>query len=148
MKRLKPGVLVGATGAAEILGIVTSSISRLREADRLPEPAVVIEGLSPVWWRSDIEALAADRKPGTPRTLDLVSVSGAAGIIAKRLARAKLDKSQIGRWRRAGKFPAPAYELEAGKTTYPLWWRSEVADFAKAMRRDEVAKRRRAKAAA
>lgn len=51
--------LVGATRAAEILGVQPTHISRLRESGQLPEPIAVEGAKVSVFVREDVEELAA-----------------------------------------------------------------------------------------
>jgi hypothetical protein len=115
--------VVGATEAAAILDVEVPRLTRWLKSGRLPAPAVKLAA-TPVWHRTFIEALAA----GEPVESDgglidaagplIVSTSEAAALLGK-------DKSQIGRWRRADRFPRPALTLAAG----PIWTREAVLGF-------------------
>ena len=110
----KPNV-VGAAEAAEILGVVVTSVTRLKKNGKMPALAADLAA-TPVWHRKDIERLANTGKIATTaKPLDLMGTAEAAKLI-------DVDKSQIGRWHRAGKFPEPAIQLAAG----PVWWREQI----------------------
>lgn len=114
---MKTPNVVGAAEAAEILGVEVQRISRLR--DKLPPLAADLRA-TPVWHTIDIER-HRDGKPPVNRKaqkLDLLGTSEAAHLLM-------VDKSQIGRWRRNGKFPKPCKELKAG----PLWWFADISAF-------------------
>ncbi len=114
----KRPALVGAAEAAEILGVRTLQVSRWRKAGRMP-CVVALLASTPVWLRSDVVAMKDGRTLHPHRRpLPLAGL----GEVAERLGR---DKSQIGRWRRAGKFPEPAADLLAG----PIWYLADVASF-------------------
>lgn len=113
--------VVGTAEAAEILGKVVQVVSRYAKEGRMPEPAAELAA-TPLWHRRQIERLAEGGKvSGKARPLDLVSTKEAAVIL-------DVDRSQIGRWRRAEKFPEPCAVLSAG----PLWWREQIVEFADA----------------
>lgn len=115
--------VVGAAEAAEALGVPVPSITRWRKAGRMPSPVAELASTW-VWLREDVAEMRRRRDAGEPAAwpvrdkLPIVGTSEAAGLLGK-------NKSQIGRWRRAGVFPAPACELAAG----PLWWRDDVVRF-------------------
>ena len=115
--------LVGAAEAAEILGVEVPRITRYRKAGKMP--LVAVEGLAagPVWFRSDVEAMRDERKVTARAPLDLLGTSEVAALLA-------VDKSQIGRWRRAGRFPSPLVEVRSG----PLWARDVITAFRKPTR--------------
>lgn len=109
--------VVGASEAAEILGVEKQRISRWRDSGRLPEPAADLRS-TPVWRRTTIETIARGDSARTEAMLNLLGVAEAAAMLG-------VDRSQIGRWRRAGRFPAPVLELAAG----PLWWVEQIEEF-------------------
>lgn len=120
--------VVGLTEAAAILATNTPQVIRWRDAGKMPPSAVcdadgerVTLASTSVWHASQVKAMAKgspilDRPP-----LELVGLDAAARMLG--LAH---NKSQIGRWRRAGRFPKPCKELAAG----PLWWASDIREFA------------------
>lgn len=91
---------------------------------------------SPVWWRQDVlDLLSVLERHDDWRllnwkdheTVDVVGTDAAAKLL-------KVDKSQIGRWRRDtrdGKarvaFPEPFDQLRSG----PLWLREQIVEFNK-----------------
>lgn len=99
-------------------------------------PTVADLKATPVWRRQDIEKLRKLRaqsggwdgvwplKP--PTRLELAGTSEAATLIGDMLGR-QVDKSQVGRWRRAGTFPPPMLVLNAT----PVWARETVEEFAR-----------------
>jgi predicted DNA-binding transcriptional regulator AlpA len=102
--------LIGTSEAAEILGIKVPQISRLRDNGKMPKPCATFAATD-VWHRADVEAIKDGGEPTFGgKVTGLVGAKEAAKLL-------KVDRSQIGRWRRLGKFPEPAYELVAG----PLW---------------------------
>jgi hypothetical protein len=137
--------LVGTSEAAAILGVEVPRITRWRKAtpSRMP-PTVADLAATPVWRRQDILKLKKLRaEPGgyggdwplkPPTRLELAGTSEAARIIGELLQR-QIDKSQVGRWRRAGVFPEPLLALNAT----PIWTREAVERFAESRRRDPAA---------
>lgn len=117
MTRRKPPNVVGAAEAAEILGVEVQRISRWQSSNKLPEALEL--AATPVWHTATIEAVARGARANGKPPRDLVGTSEAAAICGG------VNKSQIGRWRRAGKFPEPCKELKAG----PLWWAADVEKF-------------------
>lgn len=118
--------LVGTSEAADILGVATSQVSRWAKPDkrtgktRMPPPAADLAA-TPVWHHKHVAKLAEDpRAEFEPEPLDLVSTREAAELL-------RVDRSQIGRWRRSASsaFPEPCAELRAG----PLWWTADVRAF-------------------
>jgi phage terminase Nu1 subunit (DNA packaging protein) len=109
---------VGTAEAAEILKVEVQRITRWRKNGKLPTPARELAATA-VWHREDIEWVAGggDPKdaPNGKRLPSLLGLSEAADELG-------VNKSQIGRWRRAERFPAPNFELTAG----PLWWRKDI----------------------
>jgi hypothetical protein len=114
--------LVGIAEAAEILDVPASRVKRWqtpgRGGRRMP-PTVATPRATPVWVREDVVAMR-DGATEFPQR-DQLPLLGFAEV-AEELKR---DRTTIGRWRRAGNFPAPSYELRAG----PLWMRSDIAAF-------------------
>lgn len=128
--------VVGTNESALIMEVELPRIRRMTKERRMPKPAVVLKA-TPVWHREDVEAIARGEKPNGSRPLALVGLAEAAALL-------EVDKSQIGRWRRARKFPEPALDKRptgqkwkpgSGLAATPLWWRRDIMDF----------KRRRAK---
>lgn len=125
--------VVGAAEAAQILGVEVPRISRWRGTDDKPgrmPPTVADLAATPVWRRKDIEQLRdkGTWKGRTPAKMTLLGLSEAAAVIG-------VDKSQIGRWRRDGKFPPPTLEKRglsepwepgAGLSATPLWTQDVV----------------------
>lgn len=111
--------LVGASEAADILGVEVQRISRYSRHDRMPD--VVAElAATPVWSAKDIEyfrdhGLPPD-EPASP--MKLAGTREAAEMLG-------VHKSQIGRWLRQGVFPEPMVRLRAG----PVWKVSEIKRF-------------------
>ena len=142
--REKPDV-VGTAEAADILGVEVPRITRWRIGGKMPKWAAWTAA-TPVWHRADIEAMrdraGRDNTADLPFSgvLDLVGTAECSEII-------DVNKSQIGRWRRAGQFPEPCLDRRsdaepAGLKGGPLWWREDVRAFKRAR---DAAKRRRAK---
>lgn len=115
---MKTPNVVGTAEAAEILSTWTSTISRWQKDGRMP-PTVADPAATPVWHRDDIVRKAEGKRINKRKRLDLISVGEAAVICGG------VDKSQIGRWRRADRFPSPCIELKAG----PLWWRKDIENW-------------------
>lgn len=110
--------LVGVAEAAEVLGKPTSRVKRWQASGKMPVPVAELRS-GPVWFREDVVALRDGATEFPPRALvRLLGLAEAAELL-------RVDKSQIGRWRRAGVFPEPAYVLRAG----PLWMRDNVVGF-------------------
>lgn len=108
--------VVGTSEAAEILGVSVPMITRYRKQGRLPKPVALLAATD-VWMREDIK----NRADGAGRRkLALVGTKEVADLL-------DVDRSQIGRWRRAGKFPEPCVELVAG----PLWWARDIKAWAR-----------------
>lgn len=57
----KPGDLVGAAEAADILGVERTRISRYRRTGVMPDPVSELRA-TPVWHRHDVENLRNRRK--------------------------------------------------------------------------------------
>jgi hypothetical protein len=57
----KPGDLVGAAEAADILGVERTRISRYRRTGAMPDPISELRA-TPVWHRRDVENLRNQRK--------------------------------------------------------------------------------------
>lgn len=110
--------LVGASEAAAILGVEVQRISRYRANGVMP-PVVAELAATPVWTAGDVRAIhqRGSHEPAPP--MDLAGTSEAANILG-------VDKSQIGRWRRRGVFPEPAWRLAAT----PVWETAAILDFA------------------
>lgn len=110
--------LVGASEAADILGVEVQRISRYRGQHRLP-PVVAELAATPVWRAEDIETFR-DRGsiPDDPEPMLLAGTSEAAKMLG-------VQKSQIGRWLREGVFPAPVVRLRAG----PVWTGAQIEEF-------------------
>lgn len=107
--------LIGTKEAAEILGVRVPQITRLRESGKMPKPCAQLAATD-VWHRTDVESI----KDGGKATFGgkvkgLMGVKETADLL-------DVDRSQIGRWRRLDKFPAPNYELVAG----PVWLKDEI----------------------
>lgn len=141
--------LIGTSEAAEILGVKPPQITRLRENGRMPKPAAELAATD-VWHRASVEAVQNGNEPSEGDR-----IKGLAGL-AESAKLFKVDKSQIGRWRRAGTFPEPKFELRAG----PVWLVTELRAWkrerdkvaatkarAKARREKEKAERKRAREA-
>lgn len=122
--------LVGTQEAAAILSVEVPRITRWRKAEKMP-PTVADLAATPVWRKVDVEKLRDDKRWSgrAPRKMDLAGTSEAAERIGEILGR-KIDKSQIGRWRRAGTFPSPAYRLSAS----PVWTGEQIERFAEPRR--------------
>lgn len=122
--------VVGAAEAAQILKVEVPRITRWREAGRMP-PTVARLKATPLWRFEDIEILRANgvwkvsytRSGRQPKQLHVAGLSEAAELI-------QVDKSQIGRWRREGRFVVPALDKRekgevwtrgAGLGSTPLW---------------------------
>ena len=54
--------LVGLSEIATMLGVHRQQITLWRRKGSMPEPAAVLQGNRPVWYRSDIVAWAAENK--------------------------------------------------------------------------------------
>ena len=114
---------VGTAEAAEIPGVEVPRNTRWRRSGRMP-PAVKELAATPVWRREDVEILAKHgewkvshtRSGRPPKEKPFNGTGEAAEHIGEILGR-KVDKSQIGRWRRAGVFPEPSFRLQAT----PVW---------------------------
>ncbi|MET0604206.1 MAG: hypothetical protein ABW167_19635 [Baekduia sp.] len=122
--------VVGAAEAAQILKVEVPRITRWREAGKMP-PTVARLKATPLWRFEDIEILRANnvwkvsytRSGRQPRQLAVAGLSEAAELL-------KVDKSQIGRWRREGRFVVPALDKRPagapwkrgdGLGSTPLW---------------------------
>lgn len=122
----KPDV-VGVAEVAEICGVEVPRVWRWRQAHRLPEPAADL-GATGVWERDIIERFARGEEVSNGRKLKLMGIKEAADYLG-------VDKSQIGRWRRAGAFPAPCLDRYDEKTeptglrAGPLWWEKQIRAF-------------------
>ena len=110
--------LVGASEAAQILGVEVQRISRYRAQGRLPEPVATLAA-TPVWNAEDIKTLRERDEIEPVKPVALMGTSEAAAFLG-------VDKSQIGRWLRADVFPCPLVRLAAG----PVWREADVTDFA------------------
>jgi predicted site-specific integrase-resolvase len=110
---------VGASEAADLLGVRVGQITRWSHSGKMPTPAAELAATK-VWHRTDIEAMAREEAPSRPRRISLVGTAEAAELL-------EVNKSQIGRWRRAGTFPEPVAQLASG----PLWKREQITRFAK-----------------
>lgn len=126
--------VVGAQEAAQILGVEVGRISRWRKGGKMPPVAAQLKS-GPLWHRRDVELLAKEgrwsgRRPRPVDALGLHEVSELLGGV---------DKSQIGRWRREGRFPEPWLDTRKkgtpwkpgrGLASTPLWDRRSVEAFA------------------
>jgi transcriptional regulator with XRE-family HTH domain len=88
---------------------------------------------TPVWLRISIEAMKRGESLPPVKKLPLVGLSEVAEICG-------VDKSQIGRWRRAGTFPEPCLDRRSaaepnGLSAGPLWWRSDITAFKRKRKR-------------
>jgi hypothetical protein len=132
--------VVGASEVAQILDVEVQRISRWREAGRMP-PTVAVVKATPIWRWGDISRFRRlrNRWEGDAEVpqLDLVGLYEAAVILGSNGK--PLDKSQIGRWRREGHFPAPVLDKRKPKTLWkrgaglaatPIWMRQTIVDFA------------------
>lgn len=133
--------LAGTQEAAQILGVEVPRISRWRELKppRMPPPVVVIAA-TPIWLVKDLEVLRDEKvwSGRRPRRLEIVGVAEAAELLG-------VHKSQVGRWRREGRFPEPLLEKRepgvewdpavperAGLASTPLWWKRDITRFRQA----------------
>jgi hypothetical protein len=127
--------VVGAAEAAQILEVEVPRITRWRESGRMP-PTVARLKATPIWRYEDIEILrrhgvwkvSYTRSGRQPRPIELAGLAEAAELIG-------VDKSQIGRWRREGRFPAPVLDKRArgeawkrgkGLGSTPLWMLADL----------------------
>lgn len=116
--RVGPLDLVGVAESAEVLAKPTSRVKRWQASGKMPAPVAELRS-GPVWFREDVAALRDGATVFPERAaVPLLGLAEVAVLL-------RVDKSQIGRWRRAGVFPAPAYALRAG----PLWMRDDVVGF-------------------
>lgn len=121
--------VVGASQAAEILGVEVPRITRWRKAGRMPALAADLKA-TPVWHRQNVEELRDDKPITDLGKLSLVSTAEAAELLG-------VDKSQVGRWQRedakrrdAGEEPRHHFpEPVAHAGSYPLWERRQIAAF-------------------
>lgn len=110
--------VVGTAEAAQILGVKPPMITRWRKSGRMPPPVAELAA-TVVWLKTDVQA----RSRGTgefekPDPVPFVGLSEVADML-------KVDKSQVGRWRRTNVFPEPRVQLASG----PLWFRSDIHRF-------------------
>lgn len=110
--------LVGASEAADLLGVEVQRISRYRNSGRMPEPVAQLAATD-VWRAKDVKAMKKLRVPKDVPELPLLGTSEAAGFLG-------VNKSQVGRWVRTGVFPAPVVRLAAG----PVWTADQIEAFA------------------
>lgn len=127
--------VVGAAEAAQILKVEVPRITRWREKGRMP-PLVATVRATPLWRREDVEILARHgewkvshtRSGRRPKPLEVMGLYEVAELLA-------VDKSQVGRWRREGRFPKPALEKRprgetwspgAGLGSTPLWLAADI----------------------
>jgi hypothetical protein len=107
--------LVGVAEAAEILSRPPSRVKRWQASGKMPVP-VAEPRSTPVWHREDVEALRDGATTFPEREkLPLIGFGEVAELL-------RVDRSTVGRWRRAGTFPDPDYELRSG----PLWMQDRV----------------------
>lgn len=106
--------LVGASEAAAILGVEVQRVARYRAQGRMPTPVAMLAS-TPVWRRSDVEAMRAGRTCPPPKPMRLVGTSEVAAMLL-------VHKPQVARWVRSGKLPPPLVRLAAG----PVWHESQI----------------------
>lgn len=132
---------VGAQEAAAILGVEVPRISRYMKMKppRMP-PTIADLAASPIWRVEDIEILRDEKKwrakstraQHTPKKQPYCGIAEAAALLG-------VDKSQISRWRREGRFPAPLLDKRPpgvawgpdapGLASTPVWHKQALLDF-------------------
>jgi len=84
----------------------------------MPEPVALLAS-TPVWRRDDVLAMKDGRQEAaswsSPDNVELMGTSEAAKVL-------NVNKSQISRWLRKGKFPPPRARLAAG----PVWTAQQI----------------------
>ncbi len=110
-------VLVGASEAADLLGVEVQRIARYRNNGKMPTPVALLAA-TPVWRLDDVMAMkdGVSSEPSQPEAL--LGTSEAAKILG-------VNKSQVSRWLRKGKFPPPRARLAAG----PVWTEKQIQFF-------------------
>lgn len=141
---------VGTREAADLLKVEVQRISRYRKVGKMPPTAVRAPGgedlaATPVWRRKDVLKLARSKRwqGDPPEVLTGCGTSEAADVIGGVLGR-HVDKSQIGRWRRAKVFPEPWFELAAT----PVWKPEALEQWARERREADEQTRREQEARA
>lgn len=128
------GRFVGSAEAQTILQTNAPQIVRWRRRGGVLPPTVAVLKATPIWLRTHVEQLASARAAGDgppayeplPKPLPrIVGTAEAADILG-------VDKSQIGRWVRGGRFPEPLQRLAAG----PIWERTTIVRFGRAREAD------------
>lgn len=110
--------LLGASEAADLLDVEVPRITRWRHSGKMPAPVAHLAA-TPVWELDDVLALRDGETVEVTSPQPLVGTSEAAEML-------EVNKSQIGRWVRTGKFPEPIARLAAG----PVWEASQIEAFA------------------
>ena len=110
-------ILVGASEAADLLGVEVQRIARYRNNGKMPTPVALLAA-TPVWRLDDVIAMKDGRaaQPSSPEVL--LGTSEVAKILG-------VNKSQVSRWLRKGKFPPPRARLAAG----PVWTEKQIQFF-------------------
>jgi predicted site-specific integrase-resolvase len=108
---------VGAAEAAELLDVELPRITRWRLGGRMPEPVALLAS-TPVWRRDDVLAMKNGKQTSRSDEVELMGTSEAAKVL-------NVNKSQISRWLRKGKFPPPRARLAAG----PVWTAQQIRFF-------------------